>query len=104
MKVSAIFECHSRTGETLIPVEDDIIIVIGISKNNLKNEMDLNSVKAFIVKKGTAVILNPGTWHYAPIAINSKVHTFVVFDNETPDTDVIKIDTEDANIVWEISL
>jgi len=104
LSVATIFESHARTGETLIPVEDDILIVVGLSKSNSKNEMDFNSIMAFFIKKGTAVILKPGTWHYAPIVINTKVRTFVVFDNETPDTDVVKIDTKDANVAWEISL
>jgi ureidoglycolate lyase len=101
--LSTVFECHTRTGETLIPVENDVLLVLGLSKNSQHNEMDYDSVKAFLVRKGTAVILNPGTWHYAPIAQHEMVHTFVVFDHATPDSDVIKIDSQDAGVGWEIA-
>ncbi len=52
---SSVFERHLNTSETLIPT-DDIVIVIALPGNNGNKEPDWDTVKAFRIKKGDAII------------------------------------------------
>ena len=59
------------------------------------------SVRAFRIAQGNAVILNAGTWHYAPIACGRTTRTFILFDRDTPGIDVTVIDTgETLGVSW----
>ena len=102
---SRIFERHAATSETLIPVDADVVLVVARSASLSGTEIDPESVRAFRVRRGEAVILHSGTWHYAPLTCAPRARTFVVFDRRTPDGDVLKIDSEvDLGVTFAINL
>jgi len=89
---ATIFERHQNTSETLLPT-DDIVIVIALPGKDGNTEPDWDSVKAFRIKKGDAVILSKAVWHYAPMSVNGTVKTFIVFNTNTPDKDYLSVDS-----------
>ncbi|MDA3834742.1 MAG: ureidoglycolate lyase [Spirochaetales bacterium] len=84
-------ERHARTSELLIPTQD-IIVVAALTKEDDPELPNLDTVKAFWVKKGSAVRLYKGTWHHAPLTQAEMVHTFVLFYENTPDEDFLCYD------------
>ncbi len=85
---SSTFEQHGNTPEVLIPTGGDIILVIALPKKEKKTEIDIESVKAFLLPEGKAVVLKPYVWHFAPLVKDRPVKTFVVFEEDTPDNDL----------------
>jgi len=101
---STVFERHQNTSETLIPT-DDIVIVIALPGKDGNTEPDWESVKAFRVRKGDAVILSKDVWHYAPMSIDGMVKTFIVFNTNTPDKDYFSVDSGELhNIEYKVEL
>lgn len=88
---ASIFERHHNTTETLIPT-DDIFVVIALPGEDGNSEPDWDSVKAFRIVKGDAIILSSDVWHYAPMTQSESVKTFVVFNTNTPEKDNISVD------------
>ncbi|HUX22759.1 MAG TPA: ureidoglycolate lyase [Spirochaetia bacterium] len=90
--VAVNLERHTRTAETLIPMDGDITLILG--KATSGTTADLESVAAFRVPLGKAVTLKPGTWHYVPLSGDKVVKTMVVFRAGTPDDDLLVDDFE----------
>lgn len=102
--VEESLERHINTGEALLATED-IYIVIALSMKDDPEKPDLDTVKAFHIKKGEGVILQPGTWHHAPLTEAETANTFVVFYENTPDEDLLIYDLKlEFGCVFEIDL
>ncbi len=84
-------ERHRKTCETLIPT-DDIIVVVALTDPDDSDLPDFTTVRAFSVRKGSAVMLKRNTWHHAPLTVKERVNTFVVFDEHTPEDDLYVLD------------
>ena len=84
-------EHHKNTSEVLVAT-GDIVVVATLSDKNNSELPDTATVKAFIVPKGDAVILNPGTWHHAPLAKKKTCNVYVIFDKSTPEKDFYYVD------------
>lgn len=85
--VAVNLERHSLTAETLVPVDTDIVLVVGAPTSD--DKADLSSVGAFRVPKGKAVTLRPGTWHYVPLVRGQVGKTMIVFRAGTPNDDLL---------------
>ena len=85
---SSTFEQHGNTPEVLIPTDGEIVLVIGLPDKADNGRIDMDSVKAFRLPAGKAVVLKPFVWHYAPMVKDRPVKTFVVFEENTPDNDL----------------
>lgn len=60
-------EYHNTTPEMILPLNDDMIIHCApASAGALVNE----NAKAFIVPKGTLVLINTAIWHLCPLPVN----------------------------------
>jgi ureidoglycolate hydrolase len=102
--VEETLEQHMTTGEALLPTED-IYIVVALSEKKDPRKPDFNTVKAFPVKKGEAVILNPGVWHHAPLTKAETANTFVAFYENTPDEDFFAYELKDEfGFYFEVEL
>ena len=102
--VEETLECHKTTGEALLPTED-IYIVVALPDDEDASRPDFNTVKAFPVKKGEAVILNPGVWHHAPLTEAETANTFVAFYENTPDEDFFAYQLkDDFGLYYEVEL
>ncbi|MBI9109005.1 MAG: ureidoglycolate lyase [Spirochaetales bacterium] len=87
-------ESHFNTGEALLPTED-IFVVVALAEKNNPQKPNLETIKAFPVKKGEAVIFSPGVWHHAPLTEAETANTFVVFKSDTPETDCLALELKD---------
>lgn len=95
-------EAHFNTGETLLPTED-VYLVAALSDKNDPKKPDLDTVKAFPVKKGDGVTFAPGTWHHAPLTEAGTANTFVIFKSDTPDTDCLALELkEEFGVYFEV--
>jgi len=84
-------EQHSRSEETIIPT-DDIYVVVGLSEASDAQRPDLSTVKAFFVPKGSAITFAKGVWHHAPLTELEQTRSFVIFQETTPDEDLLVLD------------
>lgn len=104
-RICTSLERHGNSSETLIPVEGEIVVVCALSKGKAAaqaskeqcqkeqspvSKVDFSSVKAVPVKRGEALLLKPGVWHYAPMVTEHEVNTFVIFQFETLQRDIVK--------------
>lgn len=94
--VAPMLERHLLTSETLIPLDEDIVLVLATpSEGNLP---ELDTACAFLVRRGNAITLKRGTWHYVPLVPKgAEARTMVVFRQGTPGEDL-----DAKNIVDEI--
>lgn len=90
--IISILEYHNNTPEVLVPINNDIILVLATGQE-LPDE---NSIKAFKLLYGQAFIINSHVWHYAPIVSDIATKTFVIFNENTPDNDVIQVNLNKA--------
>jgi ureidoglycolate lyase len=100
---SSTFEQHGDTPEVLIPTDGEIVLVIALPDKNDKARIDMDSVKAFRLPAGKAVVLKPLVWHYAPLVKDRPVKTFVVFEEKTPDEDLhMRHTDEEQEIIFRV--
>ena len=83
-------EYHEKTVEVLIPTGDIILVLAKGDK-----EPDIKTAKALLLKKGDAFIIDPYIWHYAPLTTDKVVNTFVIFNCNTSDSDLFKLEMKD---------
>lgn len=69
--VVCILECHSRTAEVMLPLDNDMLLhVAPATAGGCPPELD--KLRVFRVPQGTLVVLRPGTWHHGPFALNDR--------------------------------
>lgn len=95
--VSTTFEQHARTTETLIPADGDVVLVLAEPDKKDTKQIDLDTVKAFRLKAGDAVVLHRNTWHFAPLVKERPVKTWVIFEEDTPDNDLFMRHVDQEN-------
>jgi len=87
-------ERHLNTPEILIPIDAPFVLPL------IKDKEPDQSVAAFKVNIGQAVIINPAVWHGACIPIGKKESSyFVIFRRGTPAADVHLKDMEEFEIL-----
>lgn len=88
------FERHLMTPEVMVALEGDSIILL--AKPESAPGKNTEGIKAFHIKQGTAIVLNAGTWHAAPIPIDCEKSKFIVlFANGTEENDMDFVDIAD---------
>lgn len=60
-------EFHSSSPELMMPLDDDMVIYVAPAN---ADAVEMDEVVAYLVPKGTLVVLKPGTWHGAPYPVN----------------------------------
>lgn len=92
-RVTPLLEYHRNTKEVLIPTNGSVILVLALGEGS----PDANTVLAFELECGKAFIVDANVWHYAPISVEKKeIDTFVIFNKNTSELDVVKVDLLDA--------
>jgi ureidoglycolate lyase len=95
--VNTAFEQHAKTTETLIPADGEIILVLAEPDSSDTTKINLDTVKAFRLKAGDAVVLHRNTWHFAPLVKGRAVKTWVIFEEDTPDNDLFMRHVDQEN-------
>jgi ureidoglycolate lyase len=77
-------EFHNTTGEGIVAMDDDIVVHVAPPTGKPAPEL----TRAFIVPKGTMVILKTGVWHYGGFPLHNKVaHVLIVLPERIYKTD-----------------
>jgi ureidoglycolate hydrolase len=86
-------ECHAMTPEILVALEGDSAVCLakpGISPNDAPG-----GIQGFRLRRGDAIALHPGTWHWIPVPIGcAKAAFLVLFAEGTEDDDMAFCDLE----------
>lgn len=91
-------ECHSNTQEGILPIDNDIAIHVGPATCG---EVPFNRLRAFLIPKGTMVVLRPGVWHDAPFALNDKpANVLIVLPERTYLHDCHKKESLDSEKIY----
>lgn len=99
-----VFEQHNHTPEVLVPIDDDVIVLVG-KKTAFDHGMPAKEdFEAFLVPKGMAVSLNPGIWHHAPMTLSGSVKTLVLFKEGTSFKDTIVKELKEQGIVIKVKI
>ena len=64
-----VTECHSSTGEGILPLDNDVLIHVGPATPP-GTDIPLDEIRVFRVPRGTMVVLRPGVWHHAPFTVD----------------------------------
>jgi ureidoglycolate lyase len=82
-------EYHNTTCEVLMPLDDDIIIYT--APPSIKPVPD--KTEAFLVPRGTIVMMNAGVWHFTPFPVRQKkCHVLVALPERTYAADCTIVD------------
>ncbi|MFW6007138.1 MAG: ureidoglycolate lyase [Halanaerobiales bacterium] len=93
-------ERHLQTQELFYALNDAILLVSRPSGNKLP---DPDRVKALKVKAGSGVIFKKGAWHWIPFPEKDGANFIVIFQKNTPEKDLEKIDLlEEKNIKFKL--
>ena len=81
-------EYHSSAWEGNLPLDGDVVLYLAPAN---RGKIDADAFEAFLVPKGTLVILKPGVWHFAPYAVQGEVSTLVVLPERTYANDCVVV-------------
>lgn len=100
-------EHHSRTGETIMPLDGDVIMHVAVAtrSENIPNDIPIEKIEVFRVPKFTMVTLKKGVWHCAPytygtdyvnimVALPERAYANDCFFYPIPEQDQIEIITK----------
>lgn len=93
-------EYHNYTQEGILCLDDDIVIHVAPASAGPVPEL----TEAFLVPKGTLVLLNLGVWHYGPTPANLEdAHALIILPERTYMNDCIVTNYEPEDQI-EITL
>lgn len=99
-----VFEQHNKTPEVLIPMDEDVILLLA-KEDAFKNEIPSNDdFEAFLVPRGTVVTLKPGVWHHAPMVLEKESRVLVLFKENTSFEDIIVKDLGKVGITVMVKI
>lgn len=81
-------ECHALSDELIIPLGGDCIVYVApphAAEPTLLPPME--TFRAFHLRPGQAVLLAPGVWHGAPLAIYERLNVIVLLLHNTSQQD-----------------
>ena len=93
-------ERHMRTPEMLIPAGGDCLVYVGPPDNPQQPDQlpPLESFRVFRVREGQGVLLHPGVWHGAPLAVDRPLSVVVLLHQHTGTTDLSLVRFEDRPV------
>ncbi|NIM04598.1 MAG: ureidoglycolate hydrolase [Armatimonadetes bacterium] len=65
-----VSEFHTAVGEAILPLDADVVIHVAAATPTDAPPAD--KIEAYLVPKGTLVVLKPGVWHHAPFAVDTQ--------------------------------
>ncbi len=98
-------ERHMRSAEVLIPSGGDCLIYVGPpGPPDQPDELPpLDRFRVFRVRQGEGVLLLPGVWHGAPLAIDRSLNVVVLLLQATGATDTHLVRFADTPIEIQLS-
>jgi ureidoglycolate hydrolase len=92
-------ERHNKTKEIIMPL-NDIVIVLAMGEAEKENDF-----AAFKVPIGTAVAINEGVWHQAPMCLpeNKEAAAFIIYAEGTGDNDKEQFILSERGLAVEVN-
>lgn len=90
-------EQHLHTREMLIPLGQDVILVLG-KPGAFAGAPKAGDFAAFRVESGCAAALHKGVWHQAPMVLDGAADTLVIFQKNTGERDKIQLDMAEQGL------
>ena len=82
-------EYHNYTQEGVLCLDDDVIVHVAPAGKDPVPEL----TEAFLVPRGTMVVLNTGAWHLSAIPVNKELaHVLFVLPERTYFNDCVVVD------------
>ena len=82
-------EYHNFTQEGVLCLDDDVIVHVAPAGKDPVPEL----TEAFLVPKGTMVLLNTGVWHLSAIPVNKETaHVLIVLPERTYFNDCVVVE------------
>lgn len=101
-------ERHMRSPETILPLSGDCAVYVGPPDHadEPRRLPAFDSFKVFLIRAGRGVILDPGVWHGAPLAVGGPGHAVVLLLEGTgaTDTTVVRFDDTPVEIMSDRAL
>jgi ureidoglycolate lyase len=93
-------ERHMRSAEMLIPIGGDCLVYVGPPEapDEPARMPALDRFQVFRVLQGQAVVLRPGVWHGAPLAIDRRLNVAVLLLEGTGAADTRVVRFEDTPV------
>ena len=95
-------ERHMRSAELLIPAGGDCLVYVGPPEYREEPGRlpDLAQFRVFHLRQGQAVLLDPGVWHGAPLAVDQPLNVVVLLLQNTgaSDTSVVRFEDQPVEI------
>ncbi len=91
--VLGLIEMHEKSPEVLVALDTDFHFVVVNSDDTGKTPF-LETARAFLLKQGQAVVLNPGVWHWIPFPLRNSGKLMVIIKAGTSENDLLTIDLE----------
>lgn len=89
-------EYHNYTQEGVLCLDDDVIVHVAPAGKDPVSEL----TEAFLVPKGTMVLLNTGVWHLSAIPVNKETaHVLIVLPERTYFNDCVVVEYPEENWV-----
>lgn len=85
-------ERHFHTPEMIVALDADAVLFVALPDDEKEKP---EGIKMFSLKKGQGVVLNRGTWHFAPYPVDADgVSCLIVFKNNTETEDLYFADLD----------
>jgi len=92
-------ERHLRTTETIVPLGGECVVYVGPAERRDPGwPPPLDRFRAFRVRAGAGVVLKPGVWHGAPLAVDAPMRAAVLILQGTGADDVEVVRFEDRPV------
>ncbi|AEE96950.1 ureidoglycolate lyase [Mahella australiensis] len=92
-----IFERHKQSIEALVPLNNDIIVVVGDADALNDGVCRPDNFAAFWVPRHTIVAFDAGVLHRAPMTLADSADVLVLFKESTSTSDTEIIELDDVN-------
>lgn len=89
-------EYHSKAAEIMMPMDDDVVIYVGAANGG---SVELDGLKAFIIRAGTLVVFRAGAWHGAPYPLNHDATVLICLPERTYLNDTQKYLLDEADFI-----
>ncbi len=93
-------ERHMHSDELLVPLGGDCLVYVGPPDypDEPARLPSLERLRVFRVRQGQAVLLKPGVWHGAPLAMDRALNVLVILLHNTAKQDLHVVRFEDTPV------
>ena len=89
-------ERHLESSETIIPINGQSIMIVGLSKNsNPEEQLDSVTISAFYLDGTKGINLKPGVWHWIPYPLSEEANFILIRGDETNKKDCEIVDLKE---------